>query len=120
MTSSNHPKRFARAALGIVCALLLFAQQVGLAHSLWHATQKIPQQAQALQETGGKDAPAFPHASRLCPLDAALGQVLGGAFTSAFTFDVAAADRHAPAYAARDSASPHPFPPRSRGPPLFL
>jgi hypothetical protein len=120
MNLKRKPTAYARAALGIVCALLLFAQQVGLAHSLWHATQKIPQQAQALQKSGGQNAPALPHASRLCPLDAALGQVLGGAFTTAFTFDVAAADRHAPAYAARDSASPDPLTPRSRGPPVLL
>jgi hypothetical protein len=120
MTFSSQPKKFARAALGIVCALLLFAQQVGLAHSLWHAAQKIPQQAQALQDTGGTNAPASPHASRLCPLDAALGQVLGGAFLSAFSFAVTTTGSHArssvSAYlASRDSPTP-----RSRGPPLLV
>jgi hypothetical protein len=119
----TRPRRFtvlARAALGFVCALLLFAQQVGLSHAVWHATQQLPQPIQAFQEAGSGNLPSLPHASKLCPLDAALGQVLGAGPIAGFTFDHSPAVAHTPSCTADHPASLHALAPRSRGPPPLL
>lgn len=120
MTRRRTPTAFSRAALGLVCALLLFAQQVGLSHAVWHATQQLPQQVQTFQETGSGQLPALPHASKLCPLDAALGQVLGAGPVSGFALDHAVVDAQAPSCAASLPVSSHGLTPRSRGPPRLL
>ena len=108
-----------RALLGLVCALLLFAQQVGLTHAVWHAAHDVPVHASALADRDG-DTSGLPHASKLCPIDAALGQVLGGGPVSAFAFDLAGRCASAPSSAAQSAASLSALSPRSRGPPAFL
>jgi len=117
MNRCRPPTAFTRAVLGLVCALLLFAQQIGLAHAVWHATQQVPQQQAAGEKT---DAPKLPHASKLCPLDAALGQVLGMAGPTCFSFALPQADAHKHACAALVSVSVDAPSPRSRGPPALL
>jgi hypothetical protein len=119
MNRSRKPDAFARAALGIVCALLLLAQQLGLSHAVWHAAQTLPHDVRVVQKSSG-EAPQLPHASKLCPLDAALGQVLGAGPVSAFALHAASAETLAPTCAPAVLASlPGPSP-RSRGPPAFL
>ena len=110
---------FTRALLGIVCALLLFAQHVGLTHAVWHAAHDLPHHAAALDQSDG-DASGLPHASKLCPLDALLGQVLGAGPVSAFAFDYSAGSASAPSCAAHAVASLCALSPRSRGPPPLL
>jgi hypothetical protein len=121
MTRRHTPTAFSRATLALVCALLLFAQQVGLSHAVWHATQQLPQQVQTFQEKGGSGSlPSLPHASKLCPLDAALGQVLGAGPVAGFAFDHSAAVAHTSSCVADHPASLHALAPRSRGPPPLL
>ena len=108
-----------RALLGIACALLLLAQHVGLTHAVWHAAHNVPAHATALAADDG-DASGLPHASKLCPLDAALGQVLGAGPTSGFAFDHLAERASAPSFAAHAAASLSVLAPRSRGPPAIL
>jgi hypothetical protein len=103
--------------LGFVCALLLFAQQLGVSHAVWHASQQLPANAAALDDAG--DLPTLPHASKLCPLDAVLGQVLGGAAVSSFTFvlaDAGAQSHAAPSHTLVSTDAPVA---RSRGPPAL-
>ena len=120
MRRSRLPAAVARAALGFVCALLLFAQQVGLSHAVWHATQQLPQHVTAFQQTGSGGVPALPHASKLCPLDAALGQVLGAGPVSGFTFTPTDAGPQSSVCARAPFASLHALSPRSRGPPALV
>lgn len=117
MTRTLRSTAFTRSTLGLVCALLLFAQQIGLAHAVWHATQQVPQPQSVAERS---DAPKLPHASKLCPLDAALGQVLGIAGPTGFSFDVAEAGEHTHDAAALVPASVPAPRARSRGPPAVL
>ena len=119
MTCRILPTAYARALLGIVCALLLFAQHVGLTHAIWHAAHDRPHHAMASDQSDG-DASGLPHASKLCPLDALLGQVLGAGPVSAFAFDPVAAGASAPSCATHAVASLPAPSPRSRGPPALL
>ena len=117
MIRRRSPTACARALLGIVCALLLFAQQVGLAHSVWHAAHTLPSQQAA--DAATDDAPSLPHASKLCALDAALGQVLGAGAVSGFTFALRSPQAHALHSELFDPASVHALTARSRGPPAL-
>ena len=107
-----------RALLGIVCALLLFAQQVGLAHSVWHAAHPHAAQ-QATDAAAAGDSQSQPHASKLCVLDAVLGQVLGAGAVSGFTFALHPPQAHALHSELVDPASVHALTARSRGPPAL-
>jgi hypothetical protein len=107
-----------RALLGIVCALLLFAQHVGLTHAVWHAAQNLP--AHTALADDDSDSSGLPHASKLCPLDAALGQVLGAGPVSGFAFDHLDDGASAPSFAAHAAPSLSVLTPRSRGPPALL
>jgi hypothetical protein len=101
--------------LAVVCALLLFAQQVGLWHSVWHAAN--PHAAQQVAAPASGDSKSLPHASKLCALDAALGQILGGGAVSGFTFALTDAKHHALDGERSLPASLHALTARSRGPP---
>ena len=116
MTRFRSPTAYARALLGIVCALLLLAQQVGLTHAVWHAAHA----SDTVEQSGSGQAPALPHASKLCALDALLGQVLGAGPVSAFAFDHSAAAAEVPSCATHAVASLAAPAPRSRGPPTLL
>lgn len=101
----------------MVCALLLFAQQVGLWHSVWHAANAHA--AQQVTDRAAGDTKSLPHGSKLCALDAALGQVIGGGAVSAFTFELADAQAHALHSELSLPASVHALIARSRGPPAL-
>lgn len=101
----------------MLCALLLFAQQVGLWHSVWHAAN--PHAAQHVTDRAAGHSKSLPHASKLCALDAALGQVIGGGAVSGFTFVLADAQAHAFHSELSLPVSAHALPARSRGPPAL-
>ena len=107
-----------RAFLAFACALLLFAQHVGLAHAIWHAAQRAPAEQRLEQRT--REAPTSREVSRLCALDVAFAQILGGGppITHGFVAESRAAESwtHAPAA----FFSPASFAPRSRGPPALV
>ena len=114
------PSTYKRALLQLVCALLLFAQQMGLTHAIWHAVQQRP-----LHEQGAGSAQHDDHgsqgsrdASRLCALDAMLGQVLGGAGLGLPSFLAEKLHAQAPLHALVVNLTTHTLTPRSRGPPL--
>jgi hypothetical protein len=104
--------------LRLVCALLLFSQHVGLVHAVVHAANHGS--AQQGVEKRSDDAPAQGKLSRICALDAALSQVLGGAPLACHAFGV---EKPAPVLSA---GVPGTFvsleapAPRSRGPPSLL
>ena len=99
-----------------MCALLLFAQHVGLTHAVWHAAHSL----ETVEQSRGGEAPALPHASKLCGLDALLGQVLGAGPVITFSFDASAVVDDVPSYGAHALASLPAPAPRSRGPPTLL
>jgi hypothetical protein len=108
-----------RALLLLACALLLFAQHVGLAHAIWHAGQQLPSQQQRVEENR-PDRPASREVSRLCTLDVAFAQVLGAGPLSCLHFTAAqpvveSRGHTASVFLARASLTP-----RSRGPPSLL
>lgn len=116
------PNSAKRAAIQLVCALLLFAQHIGVTHAIWHAAQQRPlhEQGHGSALDQDYDSPESRDVSNQCALDALFGQVLGGAALagSAFTAEkpLASVPAHAPAaYAASDTLTP-----RSRGPPALL
>jgi hypothetical protein len=106
-----------RALLQLVCALLLLAQHVGLAHAVWHAAQGLPVHVAA--DASG-EAPAPSEASKLCPLDAAFGQVLGAGPNACLEFHAISPAVQAPVHAVGSFATLHTPTPRSRGPPSPL
>jgi hypothetical protein len=111
-----------RALLQLVCALLLVAQHVGLAHAVWHAAQHVPVHRQGPHAKAPQpaDAPAQSDASKLCPLDAAYGQVLGAGPLACVQFHPHSLAAHAPSHAAGTFATLDIPTPRSRGPPSRL
>jgi hypothetical protein len=113
--------RIKRAALQLVCALLLFAQYAGLTHAIWHAANHVPQYGQTLSGSGEPArTPASPDASRFCDLDAMLGQVLGAGPIAAPAFHTHAPDAQTPWSAHGDFATRDTLTPRSRGPPSLV
>jgi hypothetical protein len=116
------PNEFKRALLPLVCALLLFAQQMGLSHAIWHATQQRPVHEQGTDSAQYDDDSSHSSrdASSLCGLDAMLGQVLGGAALAYPTFVAEKPDAHAPLHALVANLTTHTLTPRSRGPPSPL
>jgi len=68
-----------RALLRLVCALLLFAQHLGLAHAVLHAYRPLPVQQQDGVQSERFHGPHAPKLSKLCAFDAVFGQVLGAA-----------------------------------------
>ena len=116
MTRRRFSTTCTRALLGLACALLLFAQQVGLTHAVWHAAHNVPAHTAVADHD---DRSELPHASKLCPLDAALGQVLGAGPISGFTFDDVDRCASTTSSAARTATSLSVLTPRSRGPPAL-
>jgi hypothetical protein len=112
--------RIKRAALQLVCALLLFAQYSGLTHAIWHAANHIPQHGQALYDGRDGPTPAAPDASRLCALDAMLGQVLGAGPALTVAFHTLTPDAQTPWSSHGDFDTRHTPTPRSRGPPSLV
>jgi hypothetical protein len=112
--------RLKRALLGVICAVMLFAQHIALSHAVWHAYQQLPGQKQDASENNRPDRPSSPELSKLCAFDAAFSQVLGGAPPATYSF---AADARSTETAAREhcafAAAELPTP-RSRGPPSLL
>jgi hypothetical protein len=112
------PHGYKRALLKLVCALLLFAQHVGLSHAIWHASRDLPAQQQRVGEQRS-DAPASREVSRICALDVAFAQVLGGGPLACHSFSVEKPAGHLTSqesYAFVSSEKPSP---RSRGPPAL-
>ena len=109
-----------RALLGIACALLLFAQHLGLAHAVLHAYKQLPSQQQDSvqnERSQGSHAPKF---SKLCAFDAVFGQILGAApppmhFSALTPASTAAAAQPLNAPVVIEFLAP-----LSRGPPSFL
>jgi hypothetical protein len=103
-----------------MCAVMLFAQHIALAHAVWHAHQQLPGQKQDAFESNRPDRPKAPELSKLCAFDAAFSQVLGAAPPATHSF---AADARTTEISAREhcafSAADRPRP-RSRGPPSLL
>ncbi|HET7160374.1 MAG TPA: hypothetical protein VFI62_15350 [Burkholderiales bacterium] len=106
--------------LQLVCALLLFAQQMGLSHAIWHAAQQRPAHEQGAGSAQHDDhsSQGSRDASSLCELDAVLGQVLGGAALAYPPFSAEKPDAQAPLHALVVNLTTHTLTPRSRGPPL--
>ena len=119
---SRAPNGAKRALLQLVCALLLFAQHMGLAHAIWHAAQQRPVHEQ--RYSGAKDrdynGPVSRDVSSLCALDAVLGQVLGGAPLACPAFSAEKPLAQAPAHVPAACATADTLTPRSRGPPSRL
>ena len=66
-----------RAVLQLVCALVLFAQHVALAHSVLHAYRHGLAQQELGVQVDRSHRQHAPKVSKLCAFDAMLGQVLG-------------------------------------------
>jgi hypothetical protein len=107
-----------RTLLALVCALLLFAQYVGLAHALRHASNALPVQQQQVayevDQSGSRDFTAT------CALDAVLAQVLGAGPISAYSFSCETPPPNTPRHAASDVAHFDSPTARSRGPPTLI
>lgn len=110
---------FKRALLQLACALLLFAQHVGLAHAIWHAAQQLPAQQQRADERRS-DRPISREVSRLCALDVAFAQVLGAGPLSCHDFSAEKPTAETPAHVPGAFAAYESLTPRSRGPPSLL
>jgi len=102
----------------LVCALLLFAQHVGLAHALRHAANALPVQQQALASEN--DASGSREFTTTCALDAVLAQVLGAGPISAYTFSCETPSPDTPRHAAPGVAHFDTPTARSRGPPALI
>ena len=107
-----------RAWFVLVCGLLLFAQHVGLSHALWHAVRDLPAHEEHVHY-GGTDSPVSGDLSRLCALDAAFAQSLGGGPLACHAFS---AEKPSTEITTNQSYSFVSFErpsPRSRGPPAL-
>jgi hypothetical protein len=105
--------------LRLVCVLLLFSQHVGLVHAVAHAAHDGSVKQQGVEQRSD-NAPAQGTLSRICALDAALAQVLGGAPSACHAF---AAEKPSPELSAGvpcTFVSLEAPAPRSRGPPSLL
>ena len=80
------PLHVKRALLQLMCALMLFAQHVALAHSVLHAYKDRLAQQELGVQIDRSDRGHAPKLSKLCAFDAVLGQVLGCAIPSAHFF----------------------------------
>jgi hypothetical protein len=69
--------RFRRAAIQLLCVLLLATQYVSVAHAIWHAAKMLPDHQE--RSLDRPDEPGLPELSKLCAFDAAFGQLLGAA-----------------------------------------
>ena len=114
-SQTRPPSRSQRVLLLVVCALLLFAQHVGLAHALRHAAHALPVEQQALAyENDPSDSREL---TTTCALDAILAQVLGAGPISAYSFSSETPSAHTPRHAAPGVAHFDAPTARSRGPP---
>lgn len=107
-----------RALLKLVCALLLFAQHVGLSHAIWHASRDLPAQHHGLGEQQSH-APASPDAGKTCALDVAFAQVLGGGPLASHAVPGQSPDVHIATIRTYAFVSFEKPSPRSRGPPAL-
>jgi hypothetical protein len=112
--------RLKRALLGVICAVMLFAQHIALSHAVWHAHQQFPGQAQDVFESDRPDRPSSPELSKLCAFDAAFSQVLGAALPATYFFTADAGCIESIAREHRSAAAADLPSPRSRGPPSLL
>ena len=119
-TSTRSSTRLTRAALQALCALLLLAQHVGLAHAVWHAAEHLPAHEQPSHAHGEGERSSPAETSKLCALDAAFGQVLGAGPLSCLDFRTESPSAAAPAHAHGVHVSLSALTPRSRGPPSPL
>lgn len=113
---TKEPSLLKRVLLQLACALLLFSQYEGLAHAVWHAAQQLPHEQQRVQQERPQK-PAAPQAAKLCALDVAFAQVLGGGPTACHQLPIESAGSSAVAHDAAHFASLRSPTPRSRGPP---
>ena len=114
----NKPSIAARTLLALVAALLLFGQQVGLGHAVWHAADVVAHSAQGSESH--EHQPDTEAQRELCAYHVALGTTLGGHYGDAAAFATCTAgDVHElRAYPAR--TTPEIVPAVSRGPPVLL
>jgi hypothetical protein len=110
-----------RALLRIACALLLFAQHVGLAHAVLHAYKHVPpMQQQDGVQTERSQGPHAPKLSKLCAFDAVFGQVLGAAPPPVHSSAVPPASTETAVQVPHTRVVVEFLAPLSRGPPFFL
>jgi hypothetical protein len=109
-----------RALLRIACALLLFAQHLGLAHAVLHAYKHVPVQQQDGVQSERSQAPHAPKFSKLCAFDAVFGQVLGAAPPPMHFSALQPASTQTAAQPQRARVVVEFLAPLSRGPPSFL
>jgi hypothetical protein len=106
--------------LQLVCALLLFAQQLSLAHAVFHAYKHLPAHEQSGVQTDRPDRPHAPKLSKLCEFDAVFGQVLGGAPPTTHFLSLLGASTETAARVRCGFVAVGSLAPRSRGPPSLL
>jgi hypothetical protein len=106
--------------LRLACALLLFAQHLGLAHAVLHAYKHVPSQQQDGIQSERSQGPHAPKFSKLCAFDAVFGQVLGAAPPPMYFAALPLASTDAPAELRRASVIVEFLAPLSRGPPSFF
>ena len=116
-SSKRSASRSQRALLLLVCALLLFAQHVGLAHALQHAAHPASDQQTLAHENDPSDSREL---TTTCALDAVLAQVLGAGPISAYAFSCETPSTNTPRHAAPGVARFDTPTARSRGPPALL
>jgi hypothetical protein len=109
-----------RALLRLLCALLLFAQHLGLAHAVLHAYKAVPVQQQDGVQSERSQGPHAPKLSTLCAFDAVFGQVLGAAPPPAHFSAVLPASTTSGLQARCAFVLVEFLAPLSRGPPSFL
>jgi hypothetical protein len=117
---TRRPLRAKRALLQLACALLLFAQHLGLAHAVLHAYKHLPRQQHNAVQGERTQGPHAPKLSKVCAFDALFGQVLGAApptpYFSSSRSALAQLVEHVPCAFVRIEF----LAPLSRGPPAFL
>ena len=120
----NKSSHAARALIAIVCTLLLFAQQVGLTHSVWHAAESEPLYTAAV---GVAHAGAEHQHERngdaqraLCVYDGAFGVTLAGHLGAVLACIALAPDAARIALVSSGRTTVDVVPAASRGPPIFL
>jgi hypothetical protein len=106
--------------LQLACALLLFAQHLGLAHAVLHAYQHLPAHQQNGVQSERSHGPHAPKLSKLCAFDAVFGQVLGAAPPAAHFSSFQSASAEVSAHVHCALVLVEFLAPLSRGPPSFL
>jgi hypothetical protein len=108
-----------RTIVRLLCALLLFAQQIALGHALLHAAHVSVEHVERASDDGQQD-PNGQKVAGACSFDAVFGQVLGCAPGSQFLgLPIVAVPQALPNRSSPAGGIEVPTP-RSRGPPAYL